>query len=211
MLHIRKMARAASLLAIAASMMTVLATSTASGQTSNPMQVFGLTGEGDVVVGDTVTALINGQVVGAAAVSNDGWVINIQNGVNGATVTFAINGTAVAQTVTYDGLGAAEVVLTFNAPGAPGSSSGTGGDGSLTTPVFGSGNIGSAVFSGGTIEQLSAAVIASGGVSVWAQDSAGNWVRYNATATGATAFMNARFTAAFSAGFAGATAVFVIK
>lgn len=86
------------------------------------------------------------------------------------------------------------------------------GDGSLTTPSFGTGNVGSAVFAGGTIEQLAAQVTAAGGTSVWAQDpDTGNWVRYNTLATGATAFVNNAFNAAFADGFAGATAVFVVK
>lgn len=86
------------------------------------------------------------------------------------------------------------------------------GDGSLTAPTFGTGNVGSAVFAGGTIEQLATQVTAAGGTSVWAQNPAnGNWVRYNILATGATAFVNNAFNQAFAGGFAGATAVFVVK
>jgi hypothetical protein len=85
------------------------------------------------------------------------------------------------------------------------------GDGSLTAPSFGTGTVGAAVFAGGTVAQLSAQVTAAGGTSVWAQTSAGTWVRYNTLATGATAFVNNAFNAAFAGGFAGPTAVFVVK
>ncbi|MCA9848702.1 MAG: hypothetical protein KC472_12065, partial [Dehalococcoidia bacterium] len=75
---------------------------------------------------------------------------------------------------------------------------------------FGTGNVGSAVFAGGTIEQLAAQVTAAGGTSVWVQGADGNWYRYNTLASGATAFVNNAFTAQFEAGI-GNVAVFVVK
>lgn len=83
-----------------------------------------------------------------------------------------------------------------------------GGDGTLTAPTFGSGNIGAAVFSGGTIEQLVAQVTAAGGTSVWVQDSNGTFRVYGTTAP---AFVNASFNTVFADGFAGPTAVTVVK
>jgi len=93
---------------------------------------------------------------------------------------------------------------------ATGASPAPAGDGSLTTPSFGTGNVGSAVFAGGTIEQLAAQVTAAGGTSVWVQGADGNWYRYNTLASGATAFVNNAFTAQFEAGI-GNVAVFVVK
>ncbi|MDO9444576.1 MAG: hypothetical protein Q7K37_04615, partial [Dehalococcoidia bacterium] len=64
-----------------------------------------------------------------------------------------------------------------------------GGPGTFAAaPSFGTGNVGSAVFQGGTIEQLVAAVTAAGGTSVWVQDSNGTWRSYNTLATGSAAF-----------------------
>src|SRR5690606_4533855 len=71
--------------------------------------------------------------------------------------------------------------------------------------------VGSAVFSGGSTDDLAALVAAAGGDAVWAQDPSGSWVRYSTTATGSTAFVNAAFDVSFSAGFPAATAVFVVK
>lgn len=82
-----------------------------------------------------------------------------------------------------------------------------GGDGTLTTPSFGDGNVGSAVFAGGTIEQLAAQVTAAGGTAVWVQGSNGLWYRYT---IGALALVNNAFTAQFEAGL-GNVAVFVVK
>ncbi|MFA7297695.1 MAG: hypothetical protein WC211_11030 [Dehalococcoidia bacterium] len=86
-----------------------------------------------------------------------------------------------------------------------------GGPGTFAAaPSFGTGNVGSAVFQGGTIEQLVAAVTAAGGTSVWVQDSNGTWRSYNTLATGSAAFVNNGFNTAFAAGF-GVQAVFVVR
>jgi hypothetical protein len=84
-------------------------------------------------------------------------------------------------------------------------------DGSLTSPIFGAGNVGSAVFSGTTIAQLAAQVTAVGGIAVWAQDVNGRWFQYSTLATGPTAFVNNAFNTAFAAGFPGPIAVFVVR
>lgn len=120
MTHIHKMAGAASLFAVAALMMASFAASSANAQPANPMQVYGLTGAGDVVAGDEIGAWIDGVQIGTGEADADGWVINIQNGTNGDTVAFSINGDLAAETVTYEGFGAAEVALTAaDAPDAP--------------------------------------------------------------------------------------------
>lgn len=86
------------------------------------------------------------------------------------------------------------------------------GDGSFASaPNFGTGNVGSAVFNGGSIADLADAVTDAGGTAVWVQGTDGNWYRYNTLATGATAFVNNAFNAQFSAGFTGSVAVFVVK
>jgi hypothetical protein len=121
MTFIRKMAGAASLFAVAALMVASFAASSANAQPANPMQVFGLTGSGDVAAGDTIGAWIGGVQIGTATADANGWVIDIQNGTNGDTVAFSINGDLAAETVTYEGFGAAEVTLTAaaDAPAAP--------------------------------------------------------------------------------------------
>jgi len=115
---IRKMAGALSLSAIAALMLASVFASSASAQPVNPMQVFGVTGSGDVVEGSVIEALIDGASVGTATATADGWVIDIQNGTDGDTVTFTIDGAAAAETVTYAGFGSVEVTLTAGAAGA---------------------------------------------------------------------------------------------
>ncbi len=84
------------------------------------------------------------------------------------------------------------------------------GDGTLTAPTFGTGNVGAAVFSGGTIAELAAAVTAAEGTAVWVQGTDGNWYRYDTEATGGTAFLNNAFNAQFEAGLS-QSAVFVVK
>ncbi|MCK9496455.1 MAG: hypothetical protein M0R75_13295 [Dehalococcoidia bacterium] len=86
------------------------------------------------------------------------------------------------------------------------------GDGAFASaPNFGTGNVGSAVFNGGSIADLADATADAGGTGVWVQGTDGNWYRYTVGATGATAFVNNAFNAQFEDGFAGATAVFVVK
>lgn len=114
---IRRMAGAASLFVVAALMVAAFGASSANAQPANPMQVYGLTGAGDVVEGDEVGAWINGVQIGTATADADGWVIDIQNGANGDTVAFSINGELAAETVTYEGFGASEVTLTVGAGG----------------------------------------------------------------------------------------------
>ena len=84
-------------------------------------------------------------------------------------------------------------------------------DGTLTSPTFGAGNVGTAVFSGTTIAQLAAQVTAVGGIAVWVQDVSGRWFQYNTLASGPTAFVNNPFSTAFAAGFPGPVAVFVVR
>ncbi len=119
---IRKMAGAFSLTAIAALMLASVFAASASAQPANPMQVFGVTGNGDVVAGTVVVAMIDGASVGTATTTADGWVIDIQNGTDGDSVTFTIDGEAAAETVSYQGFGSVQVSLTAGAatPPAPG-------------------------------------------------------------------------------------------
>jgi len=116
---IRKMAGALSLSAIAALMLASVFATSASAQPANPMQVFGVTGNGDVAAGSVVVASIDGASVGTATATADGWVIDIQNGTDGDSVTFTIDGEDAAETVTYAGFGSVEVTLTAGAA-APG-------------------------------------------------------------------------------------------
>jgi hypothetical protein len=116
---IRKMAGALSLSAIAALMLATVFAASASAQGANPMQVYGVTGNGDVVEGTVVEAWIDGATVGTATATADGWVIDIQDGVNDAEVSFTIDGEAAAETVAYLGFGQVEVTLTAGAGETP--------------------------------------------------------------------------------------------
>ncbi len=73
-------------------------------------------------------------------------------------------------------------------------------------PSFGGGGVGSAVFLGGSVAQLEAAVRATGGAGAWVQDPSGRFFRL---LLGGPAFTNQPFVDAFPGGFAGPAAVFV--
>lgn len=81
----------------------------------------------------------------------------------------------------------------------------------VAPPSYSDRGVGSAVFTCGSIAELSAAVTAAGGTAVWVQGDDGDWYRYNTLATGATAFVNNAFNAEFSDGFDVATSVFVVR
>lgn len=117
---IRKMAGALSLSAIAALMLATVFAASASAQAANPMQVYGVTGNGDIVAGSVVEASIDGAVVGTATATADGWVIDIQDGTNAAVVSFTIDGEAAAETVAYEGFAQVEVTLTVGEGETPG-------------------------------------------------------------------------------------------
>ncbi|MEI7926140.1 MAG: CAP domain-containing protein [Chloroflexota bacterium] len=78
----------------------------------------------------------------------------------------------------------------------------------VSTPIFDARGTGFAVFSGGSLVQLEAAAQASGATGVWAQDAMG---AYQLLVVGGPAFLKAPFTAAFPSGFAGATALTLVR
>lgn len=83
---------------------------------ANPMQVFGLTGLGDVVEGSEVVAFVAGTIAGTSRADKDGWVIDIQSGWNGDPIAFALDGIPTQESTTYEGFGGAEVILTKRLP-----------------------------------------------------------------------------------------------
>ena len=180
------------------------------------------------------TSTLEIAAVDMAIVSNQTVTVTVKSSTDalvqdGTSVTMVVSAGAVATATAFTANGVA--TFTYVSPGTAqqvnltaiagllsaskaisvGAVTPTPSDGSLTAPTFGTGNVGSAVFDGGTSAQLSAAVTAAGGTSVWAQTSSGTWVRYNTLAAGATAFVNNAFNEAFVDGFAGPTAVFVVK
>ena len=160
--------------------------------------------------GDTTTFAVNGTTGGNLFVSGS----NVAHTHGVATAVFVPGdalGTFTITAITAGGKSGFVVVTVTDESTTTTPTPTPSGDGTMTAPTFGTGDVGSAVFDGGTIEELSAAVTAAGGTSVWAQTSSGTWVRYNTQATGATAFVNNAFNEAFAAGFAGPTAVFVVK
>ena len=82
----------------------------------------------------------------------------------------------------------------------------TGAGTFASAPVFSASKQALAVFNGGTVAQLEAAVTAAGGTGVWAQDSKGAFV-LDIIGGG---FVNDAFKAAFTAGVPASTAVTVI-
>ncbi|MDA0270381.1 MAG: hypothetical protein O2798_09235 [Chloroflexi bacterium] len=214
MTFVHRMVGAASLLVMAALVVLLaVSPSTTSAQTANPMQMHGFAGQGAVVDGDTVTAYIGSQLLGTGVVMGGGWVIEAQSGTNGSTVTFKLNGQNAAQTVVYQGFSAKTVTLTLAsvAPTATPTPAAATGPGTFASPLnFGSGNVASGVFMGGTIEQLEAAVIGASAGTAWVQDIAGIWRSWKASLSAALAFLNNAFNNAFAGGL-GTTAVFITR
>jgi hypothetical protein len=138
------------------------------------------------VAGTATKNLVNGSttfvVVSTGTAGNCILVASVTPGTATATDVFAITATSGGQT--------------------------PGGDGTLTAPSFGSGNVGQAVFDGGTIEQLAAQVVAAGGTAVWVQDASGTFRVYSTTAP---AFVNASFNTVFADGIVGPKSVTVVK
>lgn len=78
----------------------------------------------------------------------------------------------------------------------------------VSSPIFDARGTGFAVFSGGSLVQLEAAAQGTGATGVWAQDATG---AYQLLVVGGPAFLKAPFTAAFPSGFAGATALTLVR
>lgn len=161
------------------------------------MVTAGGTYNGDVQTVAFGAAQVSGDYGGSGAVALNPQAVSVQI----ALPTNLLGGIAATA-----GMGpVAALALSTRAP-ASGSEAGT----FAAAPSFGTGTVGSAVFQGGTIAQLVTAVVASGGTSVWVQDSNGTWRSYSTTATGSSAFVNNGFNNTFAAGF-GVTAVFVVR
>ena len=96
-------------------------------------------------------------------------------------------------------------VVTPPATVAPVAAPASGAGAFAAAPVYSAGKQASAVFNGGTLVQLDAAITAAGGTGAWAQDKQGNFVAH--IVGGGP--VNAAFAAAFPTGFAGVTAVTV--
>lgn len=162
---------------------------------------------GNLVANGTEFTLTIASTVGSAAPATIATV-------NGAgTFAVALNAATGNAIVTVRDTAAGTVRLTqsvtLSATGTTPTPTPTPGDGTFASaPTFGTGTAGMAVFNGGTVEQLAAAVTAAGGTSVWVQDANGTW---RVMVVGAAAFINAGFNASFPTGFAGATAVSVVK
>ena len=74
----------------------------------------------------------------------------------------------------------------------------------VAPPVFSTGGLALAVYGGGTVDQLEAAVRSAGGSGVWIQDGSG---AYQLLVVGGPAFINAPVRTAFANGFTTPTAV----
>jgi len=98
----------------------------------------------------------------------------------------------------------AVVVPTATPPAAPAPGRGT----FLGAPVFSSGGTASVVYSGGTVADLEAAVVAGGGSGAWLQDATGE---YRLLIVGAPPFLREAFQGAFPAGFSAPVAVTVTR
>lgn len=80
--------------------------------------------------------------------------------------------------------------------------------GFASPPAYSKLGVAHVVFLGGSVADLEAAAIASGASGVWAQDATG---RYSKLSFGAPSFVNAGFHQAFADGFAGPTALYLIR
>ncbi|MDP2326515.1 MAG: dienelactone hydrolase family protein [Dehalococcoidia bacterium] len=80
--------------------------------------------------------------------------------------------------------------------------------GFVSPPVFSKLGVAYVVFLGGSIEELEGATAASGASGAWAQDTTG---RFSQLAIGGPSFVSDRFRATYAAGFAGPTAIVLIR
>lgn len=80
--------------------------------------------------------------------------------------------------------------------------------GFLNPPTYSADGIAYVVFAGGSLDDLSVAASAAGAASAWAQSSTGAFVAYT---VGGPSFVNDAFRSAFGNGFAGATAVVLVR
>lgn len=165
-----------------------------------------------VTVKDSEGRLVSGTVsivAGPSSVCTTAGITNpvtlVKGVANGTVVAQGASGNCIITATSGTSVGTAVEIIGQASPTQP-------GDGSFAAaPNFGSGNVGSAVFNGGSIADLADATADADGTGVWVQGTDGNWYRYTVGATGATAFVNNAFNAQFEDGFAGATAVFVVK
>ena len=166
--------------------------------------------------GDEVAALIDGVVCGThtvAAEDGGGWIITIKAGscgggaVEGARVTFTLNGNTADQWATWsDGYFPSDrvngIVLTAGSGGPSVPVDPTGATLSRTQ--------GLAIFSGGSLDELEAVVLAAcpGGALVWANEPSGNGY-LSFVPNPAIAILNAAFRSHYPDGFDGPEPVIV--
>ena len=92
--------------------------------------------------------------------------------------------------------------------GSTASASSTSTAGLLSTPTFSGTGLALAVFRGGTVDQLEAAVAARGGSGAWIQDSTGG---FRLLVVGGPSFLRAAVSARFPSGILANTAVTVVR
>ena len=136
--------------------------------------------------------------------------VSLNSGSGSVIVSAGYNETGLAASCTTGATGSqskSTVVNIGNVVTPPTTGGGsTGAGGFAAAPVYSASKLAQAVFNGGTVAQLEAAVVAGNGTGVWAQDAQGNFVLYIVNG----GFVNDAFKAAFPTGFAGVTAVTVV-
>lgn len=115
---ILKRMRKGLLATIGAALLFGMLTAAASAAFTAPFSAYGTTG---VNAGDTVTAMIDGAVVGTTTVTADGaWVIQITEANVGDVITFTVNGAEREGTLIAEEGGAPGVGLNASVPAATG-------------------------------------------------------------------------------------------
>ena len=210
----------ASLVAAAIAVALIGATVTARNAYADdlPYKAFG----SGLKAGQSVEAFAKGVSVAKATVDTAGnWVMEIAatKASNGDKVTFAIDGKAAKESVTFTSgqfTPVPGVALTLAPEGTPlptpaatpaVAAPQTGPGTFAAPPVFSTSGVAQVVYNGGSAEQLLKAATGGGAKTAWAQAPDGKYV---ALIPGAPDFVNEAFYAAFKSGFA-ATSIVLVK
>ncbi len=167
--------------------------------------------------GQVVEAFKGATSVGKTTVDGTGnWLLDIPaaKATNGDKITFAIDGVAANESITFQsgqfstppGLkltvaaGATPTPVPTSTPAPAQTGPGT----FAAKPVFAASGVAQVVFNGGTVQQLQKAATDSGAKGVWAQNAAGAFIVF---IPGAPDFVNAAFNTAFANGFTVPTSI----
>lgn len=169
--------------------------------------------------GEVVAALIDGVECESSTVTDGLWHITLHEGecggraVDGAVVTFTVNGVQADQSVTWGaGFAPPDLVTGMDLTVGGGASSVVAGPDGPPEPPRLSRTQGLAIFSGGTLDDLENALLAAcpGGANIFANEPGGDgYLLYVAGAV--YSIVNVNFTRAYPDGFDGPEPVVVTR